>query len=33
MGDTLAGNNIVDHSDVARAAPVGVAPTTSSFFA
>ena len=28
---TLAGNNIVDHSDVIGAAPVGAATTTSSF--
>ena len=28
---TLAGNKIVDHSDVVGASPVGVAPTTSSF--
>ena len=28
---TLVGNNIVDHSDVVGASPVGVAPTTSSF--
>ena len=28
---TLAGNNIVDHSDVVGASPVGAAPTTSSF--
>ena len=28
---TLVGNNIVDHSDVVGAAPVGAAPTTSSF--
>ena len=27
----LVGNNIVDHSDVVGAAPVGAAPTTSSF--
>ena len=27
----LAGNNIVDHSDVVGASPVGAAPTTSSF--
>ena len=27
---TLVGNKIVDHSDVAGAAPVGAAPTTSS---
>ena len=28
---TLAGNKIVDHSDVVGASPVGTAPTTSSF--
>ena len=28
---TWVGNEIVDHSDVVRASPVGVAPTTSSF--
>ena len=28
---TLAGNRIVDHSDVVGASPVGAAPTTSSF--
>ena len=28
---TLVGNEIVDNSDVVRAAPVGAAPTTSSF--
>ena len=28
---TLKGNKIVDHSDVVGAAPVGAAPTTSSF--
>ena len=27
----LVGNNIVDHSDVVGASPVGAAPTTSSF--
>ena len=27
----LAGNKIVDHSDVVGASPVGAAPTTSSF--
>ena len=27
----LVGNNIVDHSDVIGALPVGAAPTTSSF--
>ena len=28
---TLAGNKIVDHSDVVGASPVGAVPTTSSF--
>ena len=28
---TLVGNNIVDHSDVVGASPVGAAATTSSF--
>ena len=28
---TLAGNRIVDNSDVVGASPVGAAPTTSSF--
>ena len=28
---TLVGNNIVDHSDVVGASPVGAAPTTSTF--
>ena len=28
---TLAGYEIVDHSDVVGASPVGAAPTTSSF--
>ena len=28
---TLVDNNIVDHSDVVGASPVGAAPTTSSF--
>ena len=28
---TLVGINIVDHSDVVGASPVGAAPTTSSF--
>ena len=28
---TLAGNQIVDHSDVVGASPVGAAPITSSF--
>ena len=27
---TLVGNNIVDHSDLVGASPVGAAPTTSS---
>ena len=31
MSRTLIGNKIVDHSDVVGAAPVGAAPTTSSF--
>ena len=31
ISGTLVGNNIVDHSDVVGAAPVGAAPTTSSF--
>ena len=31
MSRTLVGNNIVDHSDVVGASPVGAAPTTSSF--
>ena len=31
ISHTLAGNNIVDHSDVVGASPVGAAPTTSSF--
>ena len=30
---TVAGNKIVDHSDVVGASPVGAAPTTSSFSA
>ena len=30
-GGTLVGNKLVDLSDVAGAAPVGAAPTTSSF--
>ena len=30
---TLLGNNIVDHSDVVGASPVGAAPTKSSFSA
>ena len=29
--DCLVGNEIVDHSDVVGASPVGAAPTTSSF--
>ena len=29
---TLVGDNIVDHSNVAGASPVGTDPTTSSFF-
>ena len=28
---TLVDNDIVDHSDVVEASPVGAAPTTSSF--
>ena len=28
---TLLGNEIVDHSDIVGASPVGAAPTTSSF--
>ena len=28
---TLAGNEIVDHSDIVGASPVGAAPTPSSF--
>ena len=28
---TLVGNQIIDHSDVVGASPVGAAPTTSSF--
>ena len=28
---TVVGKNIVDHSDVLGASPVGAAPTTSSF--
>ena len=28
---TLVSNKIIDHSDVVKASPVGVAPTTSSF--
>ena len=31
MTRTLVGNQIVDHSDVLGAWPVGAAPTTSSF--
>ena len=31
ISPTLVGNNIVDHSDVVGASPVGAAPTTSSF--
>ena len=31
ISGTLVGNKIVDHSDVVGAAPVGAAPTTSSF--
>ena len=29
--NALVGNEIVDHSDVAGASPVGAAPTSSSF--
>ena len=28
---TIAGNKIVDHTDLVGASPVGAAPTTSSF--
>ena len=31
ISGTLAGNKIVDHSDVVGASPVGAASTTSSF--
>ena len=31
ISHTLLGNKIVDNSDVIGAAPVGAAPTTSSF--
>ena len=31
ISGTLVGDNIVDHSDVLGASPVGAAPTTSSF--
>ena len=31
ISGTLIGNQIVDHSDVVGASPVGAAPTTSSF--
>ena len=31
ISGTLVGNNIVDHSDVVGASPVGAAPTTSSY--
>ena len=31
ISHTLAGNKIVDHSDVVGASPIGAAPTTSSF--
>ena len=31
ISGTIAGNKIVDHSDVVGALPVGTAPTTSSF--
>ena len=33
ISDTLAGNKIVDHSDVVGASPVGAAPTASSYSA
>ena len=33
ISHTLAGNMIVDHSDVVGASPVGAAPTASSFSA
>ena len=32
ISPTLAGNKIVNHSDVVGASPVGAAPTASSFF-
>ena len=32
ISHTLVGNEIADHSDVVGAAPVGTAPTTSSFW-
>ena len=31
ISQTLAGNKIVDHSDLVGASPVRAAPTTSSF--
>ena len=31
ISGTLVGNEIVDHSDVVGASPVGAAPTTSAF--
>ena len=31
ISHTLVGDEIVDHSDVVGALPVGAAPTTSSF--
>ena len=31
ISPTLVGNQIVDHSDVVGAWPIGAAPTTSSF--
>ena len=31
ISHTLVGNELVDHSDVVGASPVGAAPTTSSF--
>ena len=33
ISGTLGGNEIVDHSDVVGASPVGAAPTASSFSA
>ena len=31
INHTLVGNELVDHTDVVGASPVGAAPTTSSF--
>ena len=31
ISHTLVGNEIVDHSDVVKVAPISAAPTTSSF--